>query len=370
MIIRWSEAMKKHTSLIALVFFLSLTAWGPLSAQTYQLKLEVVFNDGVNIDVKASIKGSSTFGLFTSTLLFSDSTNPIGGLSSPTIYATYNFSGGNYNNISLNQPSAYKVALNIVLNGNPSTTVNTTWTDIATVRFTITNTSATANFNWYMNSGWTAVYKDNYPNNPIEVFADTVVNSTGNLLPVELVSFTGRIVDQSVRLHWTTSTEINSSRFDVERSSNGTDFRVIGSVAGQGTSNTPNDYTYMDNDLGSFYAYWYRLNMIDRDGTHSYSGMVRISAAALAKMPQLYATYPNPIHPQATVHFMLPVEQAVTIVIFDINGNEALRLFDNQVLASGYYVRVLDASQLPSGKYFLRMTAGAFERSENLVIEK
>jgi hypothetical protein len=365
--------MKRNKILIAVFLILSVLAWMPVHAQTAGLKLEVVYNDGINIDVKASIKGSSTFGLETSTLVFYyTTTSPTGALSSPTLYTTYNFSGGSYSTMTLTTPTSTQVALNIYLNNQPSTTVSTAWTDVARVRFTISNTSAVADFTWNSTPGWTDIFKDNYPGFPTQVNVDAnqVFNATNNQLPVQLSSFSGKLIDQSVRLDWKTITESNSSRFEIQRSLNGVDFSAIGSVAGQGVSNTPRNYSFIDNNLGNFSNYWYRLNMINRDGTSDYSSTVMISASSLASMPQLYPTYPNPFNPQTTVHFMLPTEQAVTVSLFDASGKEVLRLYDNEILGSGYYSRILNGAQLSSGKYILRMTTPTYQKSENIVIEK
>ena len=110
--------------------------------------------------------------------------------------------------------------------------------------------------------------------------------------------------------------------------------------------------------------------MLDRDGSNKYSSTVKISAGSLATTPQLYPTYPNPFNPQATVHFMLPSDQMVTVILYDADGKEALRLYDNEMLKGGYYTRTLNGARLASGKYILRMTAGTYHSSENLIIEK
>ena len=56
-------------------------------------------------------------------------------------------------------------------------------------------------------------------------------------LPIELLSFTGKLQGENVKLNWSTSFEQNSKGFEIEKSLDGINFRKIGFVAGAGNSN-------------------------------------------------------------------------------------------------------------------------------------
>ncbi|MGI4875826.1 MAG: FG-GAP-like repeat-containing protein [Janthinobacterium lividum] len=111
-------------------------------------------------------------------------------------------------------------------------------------------------------------------------------------LPVQLVGFTATAQGNRVALAWRTASEVNSARFEVERSADGVTFAEIGRVAAQGTKTTATDYALLDKQLptGATTLY-YRLRQIDLDGTAAYSP-VRVVALAGAAL----RAYPVPAH--------------------------------------------------------------------------
>jgi hypothetical protein len=76
---------------------------------------------------------------------------------------------------------------------------------------------------------------------------------------------------------------------------------------------------------------------------------------------ELMQNYPNPFNPSTTISFAVSEAGPVAIKVYDASGKEAAVVLDKQ-LAQGYYSIVFDASRLPSGVYFCRLTA-AYERS-------
>jgi hypothetical protein len=79
----------------------------------------------------------------------------------------------------------------------------------------------------------------------------------------------GSVVD----LQWTTSEEVNNTGFDIERSSNGSNFQSIGHVQGSLTTNAQHTYNFTDGQPGADVNY-YRLKQIDIDGKFSYSKVI------------------------------------------------------------------------------------------------
>lgn len=78
-------------------------------------------------------------------------------------------------------------------------------------------------------------------------------------LPVTLTSFTGRSPgDGQVQLQWTTASEVNNAYFSVEHSGNGQVFLPIGQVDGNGTTNQPQNYSFLHEGVGAGIQY-YRL---------------------------------------------------------------------------------------------------------------
>jgi hypothetical protein len=104
-------------------------------------------------------------------------------------------------------------------------------------------------------------------------FSDFVLATKNNIvLPLKWISFTGTIQNGIVQLKWQTAEEINTAYFNVEKSSNGFDWQVIGVV--NSTSNSVNNYSFNDNRPSS--QNFYRINSVDRDGKASYSKLVHL----------------------------------------------------------------------------------------------
>ncbi|MDA8886420.1 hypothetical protein N9I68_02465 [Bacteroidia bacterium] len=81
------------------------------------------------------------------------------------------------------------------------------------------------------------------------------------LLPVEHTSFDAKRDQSITNLSWKTASELNNSHFEIERSTNGVDFKTIGSVTGNGTSNELNSYTFQNqNSISTAYC---RLKQLD-----------------------------------------------------------------------------------------------------------
>ncbi len=118
-----------------------------------------------------------------------------------------------------------------------------------------------------------------------------VMSETG--LPVTLVSFIVlKSEENTAMLMWTTSQEMNSDRFEIQRSHNGRNWTGIGSVPAAGETNfTDRYYTFSDKEpLAGDNLY--RLKMIDRDGTFSYSHLLHVHFDVQMNI------YPNPVSDQ------------------------------------------------------------------------
>jgi hypothetical protein len=93
-------------------------------------------------------------------------------------------------------------------------------------------------------------------------------------------------------------------------------------------------------------------------------------AVGLQAAPEAFAlkkTYPNPAGGRATVEYALPEQSGVTIAVYDVLGRRVATLADGREEA-GRHTAVLDAGQLPSGTYFVRMRAEGFQQTRRLTV--
>ncbi len=111
-------------------------------------------------------------------------------------------------------------------------------------------------------------------------------------LPVELYSFKVQGLKSYNSINWQTATEINTSHFNIQRSITGKDFTTIGKVTAKGAS----EYTYNDNEKSTAKTLYYRLEIVDKDGTLSYSEVRELS---IVNSP--LSITPNPAKDNVTV---------------------------------------------------------------------
>lgn len=114
--------------------------------------------------------------------------------------------------------------------------------------------------------------------------------SWSNIVPVQLMYFRGKAEAERVRLSWATALEINSSHFNVERSTDLKEFATIGKLTSAGDSRQLINYSFLDEAPLPGVNY-YRLKQVDKDGTSDYSKIIAISPQAEATQ---FVIYPNP----------------------------------------------------------------------------
>lgn len=88
-----------------------------------------------------------------------------------------------------------------------------------------------------------------------------------NVLPVELVDFNGKKLEEANFLHWQTQTEQNSSYFTVERSTNLKDWDLVNIESAAGNSQETITYSFVDRGFVQGQMNYYRLSQTDLDGT-------------------------------------------------------------------------------------------------------
>ncbi len=193
-------------------------------------------------------------------------------------------------------------------------------------------------------------------------------------LPVELVSFNADITENGVSLNWITATETNNRGFEIQRSKTsdqageeGAGWSSIGFVDGNGTTTQKNTYMYKDIEINPG-KYSYRLKQIDFDGSYEYSQEIEVEVAAPAKFA-LEQNYPNPFNPVTTINYQLPQSGFVTLKVYDVLGNEAASLVNEQKNPGKYSVD-FDASKLASGVYIYQLRVNEYLSSKKMLLLK
>lgn len=111
---------------------------------------------------------------------------------------------------------------------------------------------------------------------------------TNTALPLHLLNFNVTNNDDQRLLFWQTADETNVSKYIVQRGVDGNTYSDINTVAAKNAAS--NTYTINDNELLSEKVIYYRLKMIDRDGSYSFSKVVSIKN----NNDNLVSIFPNP----------------------------------------------------------------------------
>lgn len=188
------------------------------------------------------------------------------------------------------------------------------------------------------------------------------------VLPVELNSFTASVIDGNVKLDWETKTEIKNYGFDVERkivSLNNSIWEKIGFIKGSGNSNSPKQYSFVDNKTTSG-KYLYRLKQIDTDGQFEYSNQIEIDLEHPDKF-SLNQNYPNPFNPSTVISFSVPVKSFTSLKIYDVLGNQIATLVSEEKQAGTYEIN-FDGADLTSGIYFYKLQTENFIDTKKMIL--
>jgi hypothetical protein len=184
----------------------------------------------------------------------------------------------------------------------------------------------------------------------------------GAPLPIELISLAAVSDVNSIKVGWETASELNSARFDVERSTDGITFKKIGAVIAAGNSNTNRSYQLEDYDVEKNKLYYYRLKQVDFNGGHTLTKIVSAIIDGNSKM--LIGDFiPNPTRNYARVNVTMPQAEAIQFVLFSLDGRVVL--YREYLLDQGLSSLDFEFNNLPAGTYI-----GQFSSTEGRVARK
>jgi hypothetical protein len=166
-------------------------------------------------------------------------------------------------------------------------------------------------------------------------------------LPAYVFNFSGRKVNNSAELHW----ETNDNRynfFNIQRSNNANHFITIGTITAQ-SGNHVQSHKATDKDAFNFSSIvYYRLQMIGKDGSITYSNVLPLQQLILTTEMQVY---PNPVSSLLTLSIENHKNEAARLIITNSNG---IIVRQDQIrLITGTTIWKHNLTQLPAGTYFL-----------------
>ncbi len=172
------------------------------------------------------------------------------------------------------------------------------------------------------------------------------------ILPVELTDISVRLVEDCVAaLSWLAETEERFSHYEIQRSTDGRQYQTIGRVDATGGANINQAYQHYDQDASA--KNYYRLVMVDLDGTVNFSKVIYLEAGCKERSGLL--VYPNPLTIQdGVLNVKLYHTQANTTVLTIVNVLGQVVKQTSMPVARGWNTFTVKVSDLPVGTYFIR----------------
>jgi hypothetical protein len=188
------------------------------------------------------------------------------------------------------------------------------------------------------------------PSGAVSSFSPFTFGSTATPLPITLGTFTAEDVNCQAYLTWNTTMELNASSFDVQQSADAVNFVTVANIRADDTA-----ATYHTTVGQQTRQAFYRLRIVDIDGTATYSGIDGLTLSCLPQAQRL-SVYPNPLVSAVnlTAHLYTP----------DAKGQAQIQVIDG----SGRRVYAMPVAVNSGDNLYSLPTAGLAQGIYNIVV--
>jgi hypothetical protein len=169
------------------------------------------------------------------------------------------------------------------------------------------------------------------------------IKAINDPMPVTLINFKAAKNESAVDLVWSTSSEVNSSHFEIQRSREGNVWENIGTVATRNDNSETQRYRFSDAFPGQPENF-YRLRMVDTDGSFAFS---KIEHVNFTNPKEQIRIYPNPV----TDRIFLDAMGAGSIEFVQIYSVAGTRHYAGRYSQPG-----IDVKALPAGMFIFKAT--------------
>lgn len=146
-----------------------------------------------------------------------------------------------------------------------------------------------------------------------------VVFGPGRPLAIDAISITARAKNQGVQVDWQAKTETDMDKYEVEKSTDGTNFSKQNTTAAIGNSTVPVNYGWFDANPVSGYNY-YRVKAFDRSGTIKYTSVVKVNISS--GQPAI-SVMPNPVTTNSFGLRLTDLDKGVyTLILYNSIGQQ------------------------------------------------
>jgi hypothetical protein len=133
-----------------------------------------------------------------------------------------------------------------------------------------------------------------------------------NVLPVRWLDMSAENQNNKTMVNWSTSMEVNTAYFEVEKGNNSVDFKSFAKVNAAGNSNRIRYYSISDDNIENVEAY-YRIKQVDNDGKFSYSKIFKSVVSELNSNPEFAFN-------DETKTLFVNSSEAKDLILYRLNG--------------------------------------------------
>lgn len=173
----------------------------------------------------------------------------------------------------------------------------------------------------------------------------------GSVLPVDLLTFTGKRAGKDNFLQWSTAQEINSDHFELENWTDNTAVSKIATIAAKGYSSIQSNYSYIHRSPAGTVNY-YRLKIVDKDNRWVYSNVVAMKNDGTAA--GLNSVYPNPFRNKIDLIITTEKAEKLSIRIIDINGKN-VRVVEVNAIKGLNQFSISNLDNIAAATYFIEV---------------
>lgn len=186
-----------------------------------------------------------------------------------------------------------------------------------------------------------------------------MVNNCWEVLKTNLVSFDAALKNKQAVLTWKTANETAQTKYEIQKSLNGTQFVTIGTVNSLGLIS--NTYQFTDPEELHSFAY-YRIVVVEGPGRKN----SQIKLLNVTDVPYDILSVVNPFREKLSFEISIPKNSLATIVLTDQHG-KTVRVIRQQTVKGINQVEIENLGNLASGTYILKVITDSGSRSKKLI---
>lgn len=181
-----------------------------------------------------------------------------------------------------------------------------------------------------------------------------LIEPISGLLPIVMTPLSASYSNGISHLSWSSTQELNSSYFEIEKSTDGSHFNPIAQMQAKGNSDVRTDYRFDDIQAAAGTNY-YRLKLVDKDGSFRYSNIAVLTVSI--KGVNVTGIYPAPFTDKLTISLASEATGKALVQLFDNSGKQ-VSFIQHPVSKGLNNLEMSGLGNLSRGLYILRIQVG------------